>query len=141
MGRGLLHLAAALRDAVAIEEVVIARVASAIDPGQLDRMRRSQAALVEAAALLAELAPHECLVREAARIGLVDFPTFSAQVGELRPGSIALLRAAVIDPHPGPGECLVRVVFETGRLSQLVVVRRRDIIGVEKREPPAPAAR
>jgi len=136
MATSLLELAASLREAAATGEVVLARLpAIGVD---ISAMRRQQAHLAEAGQLLLDLAPHDRLVRSLVAVGaLVDFPAFSSKVDHIAAGSIVLMRGMVAEPYPYPGEALVQVVLAAHRLSNRVLIGRGDIVGIERREPPA----
>lgn len=134
MEPGFAAMAAAVLEMARNEAHLVERLASeaakhgrpSLDDATLDRL----ATAIDAAIYLAELIPHERLVRELVRVGaLVDWPTFSANTASVQPGSLVLLRARVEDIHPN--ECRVRL--EAEGVTHSIPIHRRDIIGVQKR--------
>lgn len=94
-----------------------------------DDIRRDAETAIEAAALLAELAPHEKLVRELIRIGaLVDFPTYTANLAGLDVDRWALIRGIIREIYAS--ECIVTI--GSARHTTTGPVPRSDIVGLEK---------
>lgn len=91
-------------------------------------IRRDAETAIEAAAVLAELAPHEKLVLELIRIGaLVDFPTFTANLAGLDVDRWALIRGIIREVYAS--ECIVTI--GSARHTTTGPVPRSDIVGLE----------
>lgn len=134
MEPGFAAMAAAVLEMAKNEAHLVERLASeaakhgrpSLDDATLDRL----ATAIDAAIYLAELIPHERLVRELVKVGaLVDFPAFSVDTMNLQPGAMVLVRATVDEIHPE--ECRIRL--DAAGIGHSIPVRRSDIIGVEKR--------
>lgn len=129
-----LQLDAALRETHEAGFATIAHMAAAGASAQSIERFAGRNRLVGAAAdALRELVPVEPTIRALADCQLLDFPEFSAHIGELLPGAIVLVRARVREVLGREASCTI--AFATGRHSSAFHVDVADIVGVQRVAP------
>jgi hypothetical protein len=124
-------LAQALRDAAAAAREGKAALGQAGDAGLLAELATRAAAMDEAARVLADLAPHQVLVRSLIEVGeLAVFPAYRPG-GELLAGDDVLVRGKFAEQRGE--ECMVD--FSAGSSTIRRPVDRADIVGIARKLP------